>query len=68
MAWAVERLQTGSTVAGLERRSSCGGGERGGSWIQGKLAGPGGQVGECRDQREGEGMGGIKEEQGVSVT
>ena len=42
MAWAVERLQTGSTVAGLERRSGCGGGERGGSWRRGKLAGPGG--------------------------
>ena len=42
MAWVVERLQTGSTVAGLERRSGCGGGERGGSWRRGKLAGPGG--------------------------
>ena len=42
MAWAVERLQTGSTVAGLERRSGCGGGERGGSWRRGKLAGQGG--------------------------
>ena len=28
----------------------------------------GGQVGECQDQWEGEGMGGIKEKQGVSVT
>ena len=42
MAWAVERLQTWSTVAGLERRSGCGGGERGGDWRQGKLAGHGG--------------------------
>ena len=41
MAWVVERLQTGSTVAGLERRSDCGGGEQGGSWRRGELAGPG---------------------------
>ena len=42
MAWAVERLQRRSTVAGLERTSGFGVGEQGGSWRRGKLAGPGG--------------------------
>ena len=60
IALAVERLQTGSTVAGLERKSGRGGGERGGSRRLGKLTGPGG----CRDQQEGRGWGASKKSKG----
>ena len=42
----------------MEEEIEKGAGDRG-NWL-----GKGAQVGECRDQREGEGMGGIKEEQG----
>ena len=68
MAWAVERLQTRSTVAGLERTSGFGVGEQGGSWRRGKLAGPGGAGRGVLGSAGGGGDGGIKEEQGVSVT